>query len=317
MMDLALCVDIGGTKTAAGVVDRHGNLLEFLSVPTPSASAEAVVGEAIALAQGLLSRVERRERVVGLSLGAPGTVDFEHGIVVYTPNLPLRNVPIKTLVESELNLPTFVDNDANLAALGEAVYGAGRAAKFIVMLTLGTGIGGGVIIDRRIYRGSFGGAGELGHMFIHSVGPGQAFDLEALASGTALVKRVQEHISAGKGSLIFELSGGSIESITGEAIAKAARLGDELALSAFKETAYWLGIGFANVANIFNPEIIIVGGGMADSSELFLEEARRVMIELAISPNGEQAKLVLAKLGNRAGVLGGAALTFGCAIPHV
>ncbi|MHB0977726.1 MAG: ROK family protein [Candidatus Aquicultorales bacterium] len=312
-MDHVIAIDIGGTKTAAAIVDRHGRLVAEEISPTPVESEAAVVGLAVEMAQRLLTDVKRRQSIGAVSVGAPGTVDADRGIVVYAPNLPLRKTPLRDRVEGELGLPVFVDNDANLAALGEAVYGAGRKSRHMVMLTLGTGIGGGIVIDKKIYRGASGTAGEIGHIFLCSDGE-RPRDLEAVASGTALVRAVRDAIAGGAPSSL-ESSVRSGE-LTGDRIAEAARSGDAVALRAFDEIARWLGIGLATIANIFNPEIIVIGGGMADSADLFLREAGRIMVEMAIDPNGAKAKLAVAALGNRAGLMGGATLAFG-SIEHI
>ncbi|MCL4499922.1 MAG: ROK family protein [Chloroflexi bacterium] len=309
-MELVICIDIGGTKMAGALVDRHGETIDEMRLPTPARSAEEIAAEAVALVQELLSKTERRERVMAVAIGAPGTVDFEKGVVVFAPNLPLRETALKDILESELDLPVFVDNDANLAALGEAVHGAGKSARHMVLLTLGTGVGGGIILNRQVYRGKGGAAGEIGHMILDCSDRNEKLDLEALASGTALVNWTKRELLQGKASSIRKLAGDSIDRLTGEMIAEAARSGDEVARSGFKEMAYWLGIGLANVANIFNPEMIVIGGGLSTSSDLYLDASRRVMLDSAISPNGEECRVVLAELGNKAGLLGAAALGF-------
>ncbi len=315
-MDIAIAIDVGGTKTAAGLVDRSGALISEITVPTPTASAEAVAAEAVGIAQQLMASTEIRERTVAVGIGIPGTIDLARGIAVFAPNLPIRDFPIRKILEEELGLPVFLDNDANLAALGEAMYGAGRGARHLVVLTLGTGIGSGIVIEGRVYRGSSGSAAELGHMLFPQP-DGSISDWEYMASGSSLVRRVLEALDAGKTSLALDLAGGRAASITGEIIAQAARKGDDVSLSAFSDLAYWLGIGLANVANIFNPDRIVLGGGMADAADLFLDEARRVMLEKAIPPNGERAELTVAELGPQAALFGGATLAFGGLVPHV
>lgn len=309
-MELAIGIDLGGTKIAAAVLDRHGDAHGELSAPTPTASAEEVVAQTIALAQGLLSSLSQREQVVAIGIGAPGTVDFSTGRVIFAPNLPLRDLELKNLLEREMGLPAFVDNDGNLAALGESTFGAGKSARNLIMLTLGTGIGGGIIVDKRLYRGIGGSAGEIGHMILNTPEAGRALDFEALASGSALVGFVRRKLNRGEASQVLDLVGDDPGKITGGAIADAARLGDPISRMAFEEIAHWLGMGLASIANIFNPELILLGGGMIGSADLFLESARKTMITTAISPNGEQAKIALAHLGNRAGLLGAGALAF-------
>lgn len=315
-MDIAIAIDVGGTKTTAGLVDLSGELIAEITVPTPTASAEAVAAEAVETAQQLIAPVERRERTVAVGIGIPGTIDLARGIAVYAPNLPIREFPFRKILEEELGLPVFLDNDANLAALGEAVYGAGRGARHLVVLTLGTGIGGGIVIEGRVYRGSTGSAAELGHMLFPGE-DGKVIDWEYMASGTALVRRVREAVDRGAVSLALDLAGGDASSITGEIVAEAARRGDEVSLAAFRDLAYWLGIGLANIANIINPDRILLGGGMADAADLYIDDARSIMLETAIPPNGQLAELAVAELGSRAALFGGATLAFASLSSHI
>ncbi|HEY3375404.1 MAG TPA: ROK family glucokinase [Candidatus Aquicultor sp.] len=313
MNRLAIALDVGGTKIAAAVVDRDGRMRSSLQIDTPNVTTETVI-TAIKETIAKLIDVFKAEEIVGVGLAVAGTIDFARGIIVESPNLPFRNVSLHAIIESEFGLPTFMDNDGNLAALGELYYGSARGARDVVALTLGTGIGAGIIINGCLYRGETGSAAEIGHMVVQANGRrcscGSCGCFEELASGRALVRIAKELAARHPENLVVKGAGGEIERITGPMVTEAAQHGDAVAMEAFKETGYWLGIGVNNIINIFNPQLVVLGGGMAEAGELVLEPVRRIVAECTLSPNKEVAQVVLADLGNQAGVLGAAALTF-------
>jgi glucokinase len=247
-------------------------------------------------------------------VGAAALVDVRAGIILGGPNLAYRNVSIVETLSAAVGLPAIVDNDANVAALGEAIYGAGRDAGDQVMITVGTGIGSGIIIDRRVYRGHFGVGGELGHMVIDPDGPvcacGNRGCWEALASGRAIGRLARQRVEGGAGADLLALAGGKVEAITGELVGDAAEAGSEFARDVLAEIGRLLGIGLANVVNIFDPEIIVLGGGAASGTgTLMLEPAKEAMKAHILGLAWRKpVRVVLASLGNDAGVVGAAVL---------
>ncbi|HAW60418.1 MAG TPA: hypothetical protein DCW86_03015 [Actinobacteria bacterium] len=302
-------VDIGGTKIMGGVVDDGGNLLTSLKKPTPTTNARVLI-EAVKEVIGEL--LTRDPGVLGTGLGVAGLVDWEEGMVTFSPNLPLKGVPLREEVRSFFGLPTFVDNDANVAALGECRYGAGERSSNLVFIILGTGIGGGIIVDGKIYRGTRGYAGEIGHMVIDPRGPlcgcGNHGCLEALASGQAIAVRAREAVAGGRASSILELAGGKVENITAKTVTTATGKGDVLGREILSEAGRMLGIGLANLVNVFDPEIIIAGGGLAEAGELILGPAREELEKRVMSPDSRRVEIVQAKLGAEAGVIGAATM---------
>jgi glucokinase len=227
-----------------------------------------------------------------IGIGAPGPILYEQGIVMGAPNLPgWKRVKLKQILQREFKVPVFVDNDANCAALAELKFGAGRGLKNIIFLTISTGVGGGIIIDGQLYRGTMGAAGEFGHMIVDSkgyrCGCGNVGCLEAQASGRAIKRRT------GMDAISVEL---------------AARQGDPKAIKAIQITAHYLAIGIANLVNIFNPEMVIVGGGLSNMRELLLAPIRQEFKKYAMTLPARSVKIVKAKLGTKAGVYGAAAL---------
>lgn len=310
----AIGVDVGGTKIASAVVDLEGRMLSSLKVDTPSGNSDAVVAAINSIIAKLLDSFSANTEITGVGLAVAGTVDYKHGTIVQSPNLPFSNIGLKSTIEAAFGLPTFLDNDGNLAALGEKYYGAARQAQHIVGLTLGTGIGAGIIAGGCLYRGATGSAAEIGHMVIEAGGPrctcGSFGCFEEMASGRALVRLAKEKVTTNKDNLIMQLAGNVRENITGPMVTEAAQQGDALAIDTFNEIGFWLGIGINNIINIFNPELVVIGGGMAEAGELVMAPVRRIIAERTLAPNKDIAEVVLAELGNQAGTLGAAALVF-------
>lgn len=302
-------VDIGGTKIMGGVVSDDGELLMSFKKPIPATSAQVLVEVVKEVIGELLTR---NPDVLGIGLGVAGLVDWEEGMVIFSPNLPLKGVPLREKVHKCFGLPTFVDNDANVAALGEWCYGAGGGASNLVFIILGTGIGGGIIIDGKVYRGTRGYAGEIGHMVVDPQGPlcgcGNHGCLEALASGQAIAARAKEAITGGRASSILELAGGKVEDITAKTVTTAAGKEDVLGREILSEAGRMLGIGLANLANVFDPEIIVVGGGLAEAGELILSPAREELEKRVMNLDSRGVEIVQAKLGTEAGVIGAATM---------
>jgi glucokinase len=306
-------LEIGGTKTAAALADPSSKVLELRKRATPLFSSRAIVSAAEELIDELLDRngVESEE-LMGIGLGVAGMIDFKEGLVVFSPNLPLRNVPFRDLISDYYRCPAFLDNDANVAALGEKYYGHGRGVSNFITVTLGTGIGAGIIIGGNIYRGATGSAGEVGHTIIALDGPpctcGSNGCFEALASGQAITRRGKEESRRKLGGKLLELAEGKEENITGELVSRAAREGDETCQDILSEIGRLVGIGLTNIVNVFNPELIVISGGMSEAGELLLEPARKVVKEQALIPNSQAVRIVTTALGDRVGVMGAAAL---------
>jgi glucokinase len=288
------------------VVTPEGRVLKETRYPTP-ASPERLV-ESIARA---VVEVKDGFEVGGACLAVAGLILSQENKVIFSPNLhTVEGIPLKDELEPRIGVPLTVENDANAAAWGEFRFGAGRDVDHLVFVTLGTGVGGGVISHDVLLRGAQGSGGELGHVTIHATGPrcacGNRGCLEALASGTAISRRARELASEMPGSALGRLA---VErKILGEDVTKLAREGDELALSVLEEAGRWLGIGLAGFVNIFNPEVIAVGGGVMAAGELILESAREEVRLRARPPSRDLVEIMEATLGPESGVLGAAAL---------
>ena len=284
-------IDLGGTKIAAAAADERGKIITDINIPTEAYKGQGhVIGVIKKAAYNLIKGQKSKIKAIGI--GVPGPILYEQGIVISPPNLPgWKRVNLKKILEKEFHIPIFLDNDANCAALGEAHFGAGKNVRHFIYITVSTGIGGGIIIDRKLYRGADGAAGEFGHMIIDSkgftCGCGNVGCFEAMASGTAIKKR------AGMDAIAVEL---------------AARQGDEKARAVIAETAHYLSIGIANLVNIFNPELVIVGGGVSKMRELLFTPVRQEFKKYAHALPAKSVKIVRAKLGGNSGVLGAAAL---------
>ncbi len=302
----AIGVDVGGTKIAAGVVTPEGEILS--EVRYPSAGPRERLLSSIARA---VEEVRDGFEIGGACLAVPGFVMTAENKVVFAPNLhAIEGVPLKDELGERTGLSVTVENDANAAAWGEFRFGAGSEADHLVFITLGTGVGGGVITSGVLLRGAQGAGGELGHVTIQPTGPrcscGNHGCLEALASGTAIQRRAREVASEQPVSALGRLA---VErKVLGEDVTELAQEGDEAAISVLKETGRWLGIGLAGFVNVFNPEVVAVGGGAMEAGELILKAARREVMLRARPPSRDLAEVKVATLGPKSGVLGAAAL---------
>ena len=302
-------MDLGGTKMLLGVLDPDSKVLwESREASTGQTEDELVellireIGEAHAA----------RPDVAGVGLGIPATINHDKGIAVSAVNLPLENLPLRDLVRERTGLPAFVDNDATVAALAEHLYGAARGAENAVMLTIGTGIGGGLILGGEIYRGSTGAGAELGHVVIEADGPpcqgncpGRGC-VETLASGTALGREGRAAAEREPGSALGAMLGDG-ETIDGKVVTEAALGGDATARGVFDLIGSRLGVALTSFANIFEPEVFVIGGGVIAAGDLLLDPARRVLEERALPPM-KRIPVVAAELGADAGMIGAAAM---------
>ena len=299
-------MDVGGTKIAAGVVTPEGRILKETRYPTPASPVRLLDSIARAVLE-----VKNGFEVDGVCLAVAGLVLAEENKVVFSPNLhAVEDIPLKDKLEPRIGLPLTLENDANAATWGEFRFGAGSEVDHLVFVALGTGIGGGVISHRMLVRGAQGSAGELGHVTIQASGPrcacGNRGCLEALASGTAIRRRARELASEHPGSALGRLA--ADREVLGEDVTRLAREGDGVAVAVLEEAGRWLGIGLAGFVNVFNPEVITVGGGVMAAGELILEAAREEVRLRARPPSRDLVQIREATLGPMSGVLGAAAL---------
>jgi glucokinase len=312
---LVIGIDLGGTKTSTALVDRSGRIIAHDYQKTRVAEGqEAVVGHMLDSARRVMAQAQvTQAQVAAVGIGAPGPLEIETGIVVAPPNLPdWERVPLKQLIEDGLGIIAFIENDANAAALGEHRFGAGRGAKYMIYVTASTGIGGGLILDGILYHGASGMAGEIGHTTIIPYGPlcgcGNRGCLEALASGTSIARLARERVARGVPTLMADLAGGDLERITAKLVAEAASQGDVEAREILAEAMNYLGIGMANLVNLFNPQIIVIGGGLTNMGELLFGPVRRAIDRHAFPTPAQAVQVVRAELGDKVGVLGAAAV---------
>ncbi len=315
--DLAIGIDIGGTKVAGGVVDGAGQILARTRRDTPHrTTAPRVVEDLIVeCVTELLAAPEARGAVVAVGIGAAGFVSADRASVVFAPHLSWRSEPLRDSLQQRIPVPITVENDANAAAWAEATFGAARGETHAVMITLGTGIGGALVIDRRIQRGRYGIAGEFGHMQIVPDGIrcecGNRGCWEQYASGNALVREAQHLIDAGSPVVaeILHRLGGDRSGLTGPFITESARHGDPMARELLADIGYWLGLGMANLAAAFDPGLFVVGGGVSAADEMLLGPAREAFRrQLTGRGYRPEARIVRAKLGPEAGLIGAATL---------
>ncbi|MGA7678066.1 MAG: ROK family protein [Dehalococcoidia bacterium] len=312
-----LAVDLGGTKIITAVILSTGEIIcRKYSLTLADEGPRPVIDRlSSAVAETMAQAKLKTSDIAGIGIAAAGIIDVNEGVVTTSPNLPgWRNVSLRDIIAERLGLTTYLINDANAAALGEHCFGAGIGFDNIIYLTVSTGIGGGIIIDGELYSGADGCAGELGHMTIEANGPqchcGNFGCLEAMASGWAVAKEAVMRINRGERSSIIELVDGRLERVTAETVAMAARRGDQLACDIVAKAANYLGIGLANLVNIFNPELIIIGGGLSKMGDMLLKPARKVLKERAFRLPARTVHIVRARLGSNAGIVGAAAYVF-------
>ena len=306
---LVFAVDLGGTYLRIALVDGSGKIHQQSKQRTPKGESPDCVVEALVYAAGNW-KSEAGPPIVAASIMVPGTVDTNNATVVQAPNLPsLTNFSLKAVLEDRLGWPVLLENDANAAAVGEMWLGAARGCRDVVSVTLGTGVGGGVILDGELWRGAHGSAGEIGHSTVDPFSGlkckcGNVGCLELFASATAIVRMTREGLSRFPGSVLNR------EELTAERVYDAGRDGDELALSVFREFGTYLGIGLANLINIIDPEIIVIAGGAVNGWDLFASYMQAEVNERAVRATAHQVKIAAAQCGDNAGLLGAARLAF-------
>ena len=314
--DLAIGIDIGGTKVAGGVVDEHGRVLTRARRDTPHRSMSPGVVEStiVEVVDELLDAVGR-DRITAVGIGAAGFVAADRASVVFAPHLSWRHEPLQENLQRRVRVPITVDNDANAAAWAEWKFGAAQGESHVMMVNLGTGIGGGIVTDGRVQRGRFGIAGEFGHMQVVPNGLrcecGNRGCWEQYASGNALVREARSLIAANSPMVTDLLSsvGGDPANLTGPLITAAAQAGDQTAIELLAEIGHWLGVGIANLAAAFDPGTFVIGGGVSAAGPLLIDPARD-MFRRQLTGRGyrPEATIVAAQLGNEAGLIGAADL---------
>jgi glucokinase len=314
--NLIIGVDLGGTKISAGALTADGaRTFGMRSVPTQSElGAEGVVERIIGVIEGVILDTmnetgAKRKDFIGIGVGAPGPLDREKGIVVVAPNLGWRDFPLSARIDSRLGLPVVLDNDANCATVGEWWLGAARGGTNVVGVTIGTGIGGGLIIEGKLYHGSSDVAGEIGHTTIDVNGRlckcGNYGCLEAYASGPAIATRAREAlVREDAASIMPSMVDGQLERITAETVYDAAKKGDGLANELVRDTARYLGAGIATLLNVINPDVVVVAGGVTRAGETLFAPLRTEVRRRAFKAAVDAARIVPAELPGNAGVVG-------------
>jgi len=311
-------VDLGGTNIVVSAMSADGSrLFGAHTEPTRAAEgADAVLARMARMVNETVSQVLReaevgREAILGIGLGAPGTVDRDHGLVLDAPNLDWHNFPLAERMTAMTGLPVKIDNDANCATYGEWWLGAARGGRNVIGITIGTGVGGGIIIDRQVYHGSTDAAGEIGHITIdlngRRCGCGNYGCLEAYASGTAIALRAREALHNDETSILPSLVGGDVSRITAAVVYQAAGEGDALALEIVRDTAKYLGAGLANLLNVFNPDIVVVAGGVTHAGDFLFGPLRTEVRRRAFRSVSDACRIVPGTLPGTAGVVGAVA----------
>ena len=311
-------IDVGGTNVKIALVDDKGKIIYSNSVPTYAQMGyEYTVNNIKQAIRDLMKETNTKPSdIQGIGFDFPGQVDYKTGVVKLAPNIPgWVNVPIAKMIEDEFHIPTRIDNDVRCAALGELKFGAGKGCENFVCITVGTGIGSGLVINGKLVRGAANAAGEIGHIKLQMqdgpiCGCGDTGCLEAFASGPSIVAMAQEYLKSGKSTKFREMAGVDGE-ITPYIVAKAAEAGDPVAKRIFEKTGYYIGMGLVSVINLLNPEKVIIGGGVAEAGDLLLEPIRKTIKERAMIIAGSSVEIVPAELGNSAGVIGASMLVEG------
>jgi glucokinase len=304
-------IDVGGTKILGGVIDEDGTIVEELRVESPATDADQIE----TAIEKLVTELGSRHEIVGVGIGAAGYIDKARATVMFAPNIAWRDVPLKADLESRTGLPVVVENDANAAAWGEFRFGAGHDVDDLLLITVGTGVGGGVVLDGELYRGAFGVGAEIGHMRVVPdgilCGCGNRGCYEQYASGSALVRDAKS--AARGGSLLarelLDRAGGDPEGITGPLITSAAADGDPFSVEQLATLGRWLGEGIASLTAVLDPAVVVIGGGVSEAGDMLLAPARAAFAG-QLTGRGHRPVLEIrkARLGNRAGLIGAADL---------
>ena len=310
----ALGVEINVDYLLAILTDFTANILwrQRISID-PREGQEKILDHIEALiADGMIAKDTSNLPILGIGVGVPGLVDYRSGILRIAPNLHWQDVPIQDILHRRFRIPIYVENEANAAALGEYYFGAARGVDNFIYLSAGVGLGGGIVLDGKLFRGSYGYASEVGHMTFDAGGElcgcGKRGCWETFVGPRAVERRVRRTLRTGAESIMREMAGGSLENITFDNVLKAAERNDEVALAALSEVGRYLGIGIANLINIFNPEMIVLGGALNRASPIILPVVERAVESNTLSPNWENVEIVPSAHGTDASVMGAVAL---------
>ncbi|HHW90077.1 MAG TPA: ROK family protein [Clostridiales bacterium] len=308
-------VDIGGTNIKTGVVDKQGNILKKHSFPTLSSRPyqEIVQDINLAITKLLNDLGIKKEQIQAIGIGSPGSVDSKTGVIIYSNNIQWKNVSLGSELTRLTGLPTYVHNDANAAAMGEWMFGAGKGYKDIVLITIGTGIGGGVVINGDLLEGNYSAGAEIGHTRLGGKGNlctcGRTDCFETYASATALIRMTKQAMQDNPDSKMWDYVNGDINKTGGRTAFECAKAGDSAAQKVIDEYIYYLGEGIANMANIFRPDIIILGGGVCAQGESLTKPLQKHLDKNIYAKDLlPTVQIITAKLGNDAGIIGAAAL---------
>ena len=312
---LTIGIDIGGTKVLGGVVDSTGKIIDSARRPTPLAGGKELVATII----DLVKEFQGKHEIAGIGISVAALISKDQGTIVGAPNIAnLSQLNFVSEIKKVFNLPVIAENDANAAMWAEFKFGNAKGFNPVIFFIIGTGMGGGLVIDGKLFRGAHGIGAEFGHMIVQpqgiKCGCGTQGCIEQYASGSALMRYAKEGIEADpqKGKRLLELAGGNLSELTGSILTTAAKNGDELAIAAFNKQANWLGSACASYALLLDPQAIVVGGGVVDAGELFLEPVRKAMHSyMPFGKSHPEPKIIAAKFGNDAGLIGAADLVRG------
>ena len=311
-------IDLGGTNIAAGAMPTDGTReIAMRMAPTRAEEgSDAVVGRIARMIEEVIEQTRAetgadRSDFIGVGIGSPGPLDRERGVVIVTPNLGWRDFPLRDEVAMRVGLPATLDNDANCATLGEWWCGAAKGGRNVVGMTIGTGIGGGLILDGKLYHGASDIAGEIGHTTIDSTGRrckcGNYGCLEAYASGTAIAERAREVLDVDGESILHDLVNGDVSLITAQIVFEASKRGDPVGMEVVRDTAHFLGVGVSNLLNVFNPDIVVIAGGVTQAGDMLFEPLRAEVRRRAFKPAVDACRIVPGALPLSAGVVGAVA----------
>jgi glucokinase len=313
MKKYSIGIDIGGTNITVALVTKKGEILRKIRFPTKAEEGKTKTVKRIVKALHVVMKGLHSGSIQGIGIGAAGDIDQNRGVVRFSPNLSWKNVPIVHLIKKKFNLRVVLDNDANAAAWATYILETGRKAKNLLCITLGTGVGGGFIVDGRIYHGASGSAGEIGHMTLNPQGQrckcGNYGCLETYIGSGYIVEKAVTEIRKGEKSLIKKIARGKLQSITPETIQTAALRGDKLARKIWKEAGERLGIALSGVINLLNPGVIVFGGGVAKAGELIFKPMKEVIRKRTFRIPFDTVKFSCTKLGEDLGAIGAALLT--------
>ena len=309
--DMVIGVDLGGTNVSSGIVDNQGFISHQAKLPiSGSNSNQEVINRLVACIRKTIDSFGR-DRIIGIGVGTPGLINEETGTVIYAPNVPgWEDLPLQSILQKRMNLPVAIENDTNAAAIGEHWVGGAVGYSNIICLTLGTGVGGAIIQNNNVWRGSNGAGGEIGHMTVvqngRKCGCGAPGCLEAYASGSAIANQVRDQLRSGRESILTDLVGSDLEQIDTAMIAAAASQGDSLSQKTMKRSATYLGIAVSSLINLLNPQLVVIGGGVIKAGNLIFDPIHVEVARRAYIWSANLVKIVPAKLGDDAGIIGAA-----------